>query len=98
MTRFIQYPWDKTKMEEASKFAKENPDVQSVRSIPGVKDVQFSFCPGQGWLAARYIFNDLEDMKKFPEARTLKMPADSHVLTPFMTTARIFAGTAVQGS
>ena len=26
------------------------------------QDVEFSFCPGEGWLAARYIFNDLDDM------------------------------------
>ena len=23
---------------------------------------QVSFCPGEGWLAARFIFNDLDDM------------------------------------
>lgn len=41
-------------------------DLKSVvRSQPGVKDVEFSFCPGEGWLAARYIFNDLDDMVAF---------------------------------
>jgi len=29
---------------------------------------RYSFCPGEGWLAARYIFNDLEDMIAFPES------------------------------
>ena len=36
-----------------------------VRSKEGVKDLEVSFCPGEGWLAARYIFNDLDDMVKF---------------------------------
>ena len=36
-----------------------------LRDIPGVKDVEISFCPGEGWLAARYIFNDLDDLIAF---------------------------------
>merc|ERR1712187_134239 len=65
MTRFIQYPFDKTKMEEVRAWANSSGIAKKARSIDGVKDVEISFCPGQGWLAARYIFNDLEDLKKF---------------------------------
>ena len=27
--------------------------------------MEISFCPGEGWLAARYIFDDLDDMVAF---------------------------------
>ena len=36
-----------------------------IRAKPGVKDLEVSFCPGEGWLAARYIFNDLDDMVSY---------------------------------
>jgi len=67
MTRFIQYPFDKTKMEEVRAWTKSSGIAEKIRSIDGVKNVEVSFCPGQGWLAARYIFNDLEDLKKFAD-------------------------------
>merc|ERR1719388_797420 len=74
MTRFIQYPFDKTKMAEVREWANTE-EFQKVakkmRSIDGVKEIEFSFCPGQGWLAARYIFNDLEDLKKFGDQPVL---------------------------
>merc|ERR1719424_361533 len=62
MTRFVQYPFDKTKMTEVRAWVNESDMPASVRAETGVKDVEFSFCPGEGWLAARYIFNDLDDM------------------------------------
>merc|ERR1712187_578620 len=68
MTRFIQYPFDKTKMDEVRTWVKSSGVVEKLRAIDGVKNVDVSFCPGQGWLAARYIFNDLEDLKKFPDS------------------------------
>ena len=64
MTRFIQYPFDKTKMAEVRAWVNEEKSIKDLRTISGVKDFEISFCPGEGWLAARYIFNDLEDMKK----------------------------------
>mmetsp|Transcript_18844 Transcript_18844/g.62161 ORF Transcript_18844/g.62161 Transcript_18844/m.62161 type:complete len:129 (-) Transcript_18844:264-650(-) len=65
MTRFVQYPFDKTKMTEVRAWVNESDMPASVRAETGVKDVEFSFCPGEGWLAARYIFNDLDDMVAF---------------------------------
>ena len=64
-SRFIQYPIDKTKMEETRAWAAEHDLAGKIRAIDGVKDLELSFCPGEGWLAARYIFTDLEDMKTF---------------------------------
>ena len=60
MTRFVQYPMDKTKMEEVRAWVNESDLPGEIRATKGVSDVQFSFCPGEGWLAARYIFDDLE--------------------------------------
>lgn len=65
MTRFVQYPFDKTKMAEVREWVNGSDLKKVVRGQPGVKDVEFSFCPGEGWLAARYIFNDLDDMVTF---------------------------------
>ena len=65
MTRFIQYPFDKTKMAEVTEWAKGTGMADKLRALPGVKDIEFSFCPGEGWFAARYIFNDLDDMVTF---------------------------------
>ena len=65
MTRFIQYPFDKTKMAEVRAWTNEIDLPEKLRAAPGVKNVEFSFCPGEGWLAARYIFNDLDDMVAF---------------------------------
>ena len=65
MTRFIQYPFDKTKMEEVKAWAKTSGLAEMARGEPGIKDFEVSFCPGEGWLAARYIFNDLDDMVGF---------------------------------
>mmetsp|Transcript_23362 Transcript_23362/g.59004 ORF Transcript_23362/g.59004 Transcript_23362/m.59004 type:complete len:126 (+) Transcript_23362:115-492(+) len=65
MTRFVQYPFDKTKMAEVREWVNSSGLIGKIRSQPGVKDVEVSFCPGEGWLAARYIFNDLEDLKTF---------------------------------
>jgi hypothetical protein len=68
MTRFIQYPFDKTKMAEVREWANSSGVAKELRSIPGVNDLEVSFCPGEGWLAARYIFNDLEDLKGFADS------------------------------
>merc|ERR1712194_480896 len=65
MTRFVQYPFDKTKMAEVREWLNSSGMGAKIRGIDGVKNVEISFCPGQGWLAARYIFNDLDDMVKF---------------------------------
>ena len=54
MTRFIQYPFDKTKMAEVREWA-NGVGLADLRAVKGVKDVELSFCPGEGWLAARYI-------------------------------------------
>ena len=65
MTRFVQYPFDKTKMAEVREWVNGSDLPAKLRGPNGVKNVEFSFCPGEGWLAARYIFDDLEDMKSF---------------------------------
>jgi hypothetical protein len=65
MSRFIQYPFDKTKMTEVRQWVNEAPWPAKLRSIDGVQNVKFSFCPGEGWLAAHYTFNDLDAMKAF---------------------------------
>merc|ERR1711939_819415 len=65
MTRFVQYPFDKTKMDEVRAWVADSPEVEGLRAIPGVQNVEISFCPGQGWLAARYIFTDLAALKAF---------------------------------
>ena len=48
MTRFIQYPFDKTKMEEVRAWANESSLPADIRGTGGVSDVEFSFCPGEG--------------------------------------------------
>ena len=102
MTRFDQYPFDKTKMDEVRTcfdraagfpgltssqlphrkrvtralvrwrqvraWVNESDIPETLRATPGVQDVQFSFCPGEGWLAARYIFDDLDDLRASFEA------------------------------
>ena len=65
MTRFVQYPFDKTKMTEVREWVNSVDLPAKLRGEPGVTDVEFNFCPGEGWLAARYKFADLEDMKAF---------------------------------
>ena len=64
-SRFVQYPFDKTKMAEVREWIGTTGLVNSPRKESGIKDVETSFCPGEGWLAVRYIFNDLEDMKSY---------------------------------
>ena len=65
MTRFIQYPFDKSKMNEVRAWINASGLPAKLRKQPGVNNVEISFCPGEGWLAARYIFDDLQDMKNF---------------------------------
>lgn len=65
MTRFVQYPFDKTKMTEVREWVNQSGLPAKLRAAPGVKNIEVSFCPGEGWLAARYIFNDLDDMVTF---------------------------------
>ena len=36
--------------------------ADKIRSAKGVRDVEISFCPGEGWVGARYISDDLDDM------------------------------------
>lgn len=61
----MQYPFDKTKMTEVTEWFDGSGMAGTIRSKAGVKDLEVSFCPGEGWLAARYIFNDLDDMVSF---------------------------------
>ena len=42
-------------MAEVTEWFDKSGIAKTVRSKPGVKDLEVSFCPGQGWLAARYI-------------------------------------------
>ena len=60
-----QYPFDKTKMAEVTAWSKEADLASKIRAMPGVRDIEVSFCPGEGWLASRFIFDDLEDMKAY---------------------------------
>merc|ERR1712166_1732298 len=61
MTRFVQYPFDKTKMDEVTGWLKDSDLPATIRGQPGVSDVEMSFCPGLGYLGVRYIFADLEE-------------------------------------
>ena len=61
----MQYPFDKTKMAEVREWVNTSDLKNVIRSAPGVSSVEISFCPGEGWLAARYIFDDLDDMVGF---------------------------------
>ena len=63
-----RYPFDKTKMEEVRAWVNESDFPAAVRATPGVKDLEISFCPGQGWLATRFIFDDLDDLRAFPDS------------------------------
>merc|ERR1711939_1099270 len=65
MTRFVQYPFDKTKMDEVRAWVANSNEISGLRTIDGVSSVEYSFCPGEGWLAARYTFNDLAALKAF---------------------------------
>ena len=65
MTRFIQYPFDKTKMAEVRAWVNSNGIAAKVRANPGVKDIEISFCPGEGWLATRFIYDDLADLQAY---------------------------------
>ena len=85
MTRFVQYPFDKTKMEEVTAWSQgcSNTTLAAIRAVPGVSNVEVSFCPGEGWLALRYLFDDLEDLQAFPtteafEQAQANMKAQSH--------------------
>ena len=84
MTRFAQYPMDKTKMEEVRAWANESDLPAKFRAIDGVKDIEISFCPGEGWLATRTIFNDLDDMVSFLENPALE-DVSGRICSPFDT-------------
>ena len=62
---------DKTKMDETRAWVKESGLGDKLRSVDGVKDLEISFCPGLGYLAARYVFTDLDDMVAFFDAPEL---------------------------
>jgi len=72
MTRFVQYPFDKTKMEEVRAWIIDNKLADKMRATAGVKDLEVSFCPGEGWLGARYIYDDLDDMVNFLNSDALE--------------------------
>merc|ERR1712094_165455 len=90
MTRFIQYPFDKTKMAEVRQWVNDNEAslAQPLRATSGVQNVEFSFCPGQGWLAARYIFTDLQHMKDFPESAGFNAAKKTVLATPHYDSSR----------
>ena len=87
MTRFIQYPFDKTKMAEVREWAK-GVGLKDLRAVKGVKNVELSFCPGEGWLAARYIFNDLDDMVAFPDSEGYKKAMEAMATAPHQDSSR----------
>ena len=89
MTRFVQYPFDKTKMAEVTEWAKESGMAEKLRGIDGIKDIEFSFCPGEGWFAARYIFKDLDDMVKFLSNEPMLEEAKKNIMAaPHYDTSR----------
>ena len=88
MTRFIQFPFDKTKMEEVRAWCNENKIGEQMRAIPGIKDVEVSFCPGEGWLAGRYIFNDLEDLLAFGDNPTRQKLVEEVMKHPYYDNTR----------
>lgn len=88
MTRFVQYPFDKTKMEEVRAWITTSGLPEQFRAQPGVKDVEISFCPGEGWLAARYIFDDLDDMVNFLENSDLEAAKEILVAAPGFDASR----------
>ena len=87
MTRFIQYPFDKTKMTEVREWA-NGVGLKDLRAVKGVKDVELSFCPGEGWLAARYIFNDLDDMVAFGDSDGFKKAQEALANAPHQDSSR----------
>ena len=95
MTRFVQYPFDKTKMPEVRDWVNTTKLGDKIRGVDGVKNVEMSFCPGEGWLAARLIFDDLEDMKAYPESAAYKQAYDAVSAAPHYDSSRqphIFKG------
>mmetsp|Transcript_68538 Transcript_68538/g.108784 ORF Transcript_68538/g.108784 Transcript_68538/m.108784 type:complete len:127 (+) Transcript_68538:64-444(+) len=88
MTRFVQYPFDKTKMTEVCDWAKSSGIVTKIRGISGVKNVEVSFCPGHGWLAVRYIFNDLADLKALGDQPAFKEAKQAVLAAPHYDKSR----------
>ena len=88
MTRFVQYPFDKSKMAEVRDWVNGEKWPAEMRAAPGVKDVELSFCPGEGWLAARYIFNDLDDMVAFLGSDALSSTAATVKAAPHFDKSR----------
>ena len=88
MTRFVQYPFDKTKMAEVREWANSSGIGKEISAIPGVKDAEVSFCPGEGWLAARYIFHDLEDLKAFADTSEYKKAVETLKGAPHADSSR----------
>ena len=60
----------------------------AIRATPGVQDVQFSFCPGEGWLAARYIFDDLDGLRAFPDSAAFAQAKDEVTTHPHYDSSR----------
>merc|ERR1712216_463183 len=84
-----QYPFDKTKLAEVRQWLNEESSIiQSLRSITGVQNVEVSFCPGQGWLAARYIFTDLEHLKNFGDSEAWQAAKDAVASNPHYDSSR----------
>merc|ERR1740121_1945868 len=88
MTRFVQYPFYKKLSRDVREWVKTSGLVPKLRGVDGVKDMEVSFCPGQGWLAVRYIFNDLEDLKKFPDSPVWQNARDTVQKAPHYDSTR----------
>ena len=57
-------------MDEVRAWVNDSGLGGKIRGQDGVKDLELSFCPGKGYLAARYIFTDLNDMTARPSPGT----------------------------
>merc|ERR1719499_2789950 len=88
MTRFVQYPFDKTKMEEVSAWMKSDAAIQGLGKIKGVTSFQLSFCPGEGWLGAHYLFDDLDSLLTFKDDPNYKPALDAVLAHPLYDSSR----------
>jgi hypothetical protein len=70
--RLVSNPCTAVVKAEVRAWVSETNLATAIRASPGIKDVEVSFCPGEGWLAARYIFDDLDDMVAYLGSDSLK--------------------------
>ena len=66
---------DKTKMAEVKEWLADRKDmVAATRNAGGITNIEFSFCPGEGWLAARYV----RRQARVPRTRPQRWSIESH--------------------